>query len=85
MPDKLFKYLGAGLLLASVFYLVIIGKVQPTEYLLLVGTALAALGINRVPGFVATPGLSSASPTPSPRISPSPTTAPATTTEGVKP
>lgn len=69
--DKLLKFIAAGALLASVFYLVILGMVQPTEYLLLVGTALAALGINRIPAQPAPP--------------PSPTIQQPQPTEGAKP
>jgi hypothetical protein len=68
LAQTLAKYAAAGVLLASVFYLVLEGKVEASEYVILVIAGLAALGVTR-------PGLPAASP-------PSPT-AP-TTTEGVK-
>ncbi len=60
LPSLTLKYASAGVLIGSLFYLVLIGKMQASDYQTLATTALGALG-----GFHA--GANRANPTQPPR------------------
>lgn len=61
--NSLQKMVGAGLLMASVYALVWMGKLEPQEYLQLCEACLATLGIIHVAGRVASSPQTPAQPT----------------------
>lgn len=49
-PSTLLKYGAGAVLLGSIYYLVLVGTMQPEQYRDLVIGALSALGINAIGG-----------------------------------